>query len=79
MIKFVLMVNKMGQTRVSSYYDWMPIPERVALEAEVVRRCFSRSELQCSFFEFRGYKIIYRRVSTLAMSGKAWCVSVSLR
>lgn len=62
MIKFVLMVNKMGQTRVSSYYDWMPIPERVALEAEVVRRCFSRSELQCSFFEFRGYKIIYRRV-----------------
>lgn len=62
MIKFVLMVNKMGQTRVSSYYDWMPIPERVALEAEVVRRCFSRSELECSFFEFRGYKIIYRRV-----------------
>lgn len=71
MIKFVLMVNKMGQTRVSSYYDWMPIPERVALEAEVVRRCFSRSELQCSFFEFRGYKIIYRRVSkTLLCSGK---------
>lgn len=66
MIKFVLMVNKMGQTRVSSYYEWMPIPERVALEAEVVRRCFSRSELQCSFFEFRGYKIIYRRV-------RAWC------
>lgn len=66
MIKFVLMVNKMGQTRVSSYYDWMPIPERVALEAEVVRRCFSRSELQCSFFEFRGYKIIYRRVSRVS-------------
>eukprot|EP00752_Nemacystus_decipiens_P007061 g6328.t1 len=65
MIKFVLMVNKMGQTRVSSYYDWMPIPERVALEAEVVRRCFSRSELQCSFFEFRGYKIIYRRYASL--------------
>ncbi|CAM9163664.1 unnamed protein product [Sphacelaria rigidula] len=65
MIKFVLMVNKMGQTRVSSYYEWMPIPERVALEAEVVRRCFSRSELQCSFFEFRGYKIIYRRYASL--------------
>ncbi|CAM9115853.1 unnamed protein product [Discosporangium mesarthrocarpum] len=65
MIKFVLMVNKMGQTRVSSYYEWMPIPERVALEAEVVRRCFARSELQCSFFEFRGYKIIYRRYASL--------------
>eukprot|EP00953_Heterococcus_sp_UTEX-ZZ885_P012906 7376-Heterococcus_DN1.PRE.9 len=55
----------MGQTRVSSYYKWLPIPERVALEAEVVRRCFSRSELQCSFFEFRGYKIIYRRYASL--------------
>ncbi|CAM9143623.1 unnamed protein product [Phaeothamnion confervicola] len=65
MIKFVLMVNKMGQTRISSYYEWMPIPERVALEAEVVRRCFARSELQCSFFEFRGYKIIYRRYASL--------------
>lgn len=58
----------MGQTRVSSYYDWMPIQERVALEAEVVRRCFARSELQCSFFEFRGYKIIYRRVSNMVLT-----------
>ncbi|CAM9116728.1 unnamed protein product [Chrysoparadoxa australica] len=64
-LSFVLMVNKMGQTRVSSYYEWLPIFERVALEAEVVRRCFARSELQCSFFEFRGYKIIYRRYASL--------------
>jgi hypothetical protein len=35
MIKFVLMVNKQGQTRLASYYDWMPYQERVALEAEV--------------------------------------------
>jgi hypothetical protein len=32
MIKFVLMVNKQGQTRLSTYYEWMNIPERVALE-----------------------------------------------
>ncbi len=36
--------------------------ERVALEAEVVRRCFSRNETECSFFEYRGLQIIYRRV-----------------
>lgn len=35
MIKFVLMVNKQGQTRLASYFQWYPIQERVALEAEV--------------------------------------------
>ena len=35
MIKFVLMVNKQGQTRLSTYYEWLSIAERVALEAEI--------------------------------------------
>lgn len=35
MIKFVLMVNKQGQTRLASYYEWYPMQERTALEAEV--------------------------------------------
>lgn len=35
MIKFVLMVNKQGQTRLASYYEWFPTQERTALEAEV--------------------------------------------
>ena len=38
MIKFVLMVNKQGQTRLASYFHWYPIHERVALEAEIIRR-----------------------------------------
>jgi len=29
------MVNKQGQTRLASYYEWFPIQERVTLEAEV--------------------------------------------
>lgn len=65
MIKFILFVNKQGQTRLSSYYTWMTIPERVALEAEIIRKCLSRSELQCSFTEHRGYKVIYRRYASL--------------
>lgn len=65
MIKFILMVNKHGQTRLASYYEWFPIQERVALEAEIIRRCLSRTEYQCSFFEYRGYKIIYRRYASL--------------
>ena len=45
MIKFVLMVNKQGQTRLASYFEWFPIQERVALEAEVRRLFVGRSKL----------------------------------
>mmetsp|Transcript_18165 Transcript_18165/g.22235 ORF Transcript_18165/g.22235 Transcript_18165/m.22235 type:complete len:162 (-) Transcript_18165:4-489(-) len=65
MISFILMVNKQGQTRLSSYYEWLPMDERVALESEIIRKCLSRSELQCSFLEYRGYKVIYRRYASL--------------
>ena len=64
-IRFILMVNKQGQTRLSTYYEWLPMPERVALEAEIIRKCLSRSEFQCSFVEYRGYKVIYRRYASL--------------
>ena len=39
--------------------------ERTALESEIIRKCLSRSELQCSFIEYRGYKVIYRRYASL--------------
>mmetsp|Transcript_20921 Transcript_20921/g.34567 ORF Transcript_20921/g.34567 Transcript_20921/m.34567 type:complete len:162 (+) Transcript_20921:88-573(+) len=65
MISFLLMVNKQGQTRLSSYYEWISMEERVALESEIIRKCLSRSELQCSFLEYRGYKVIYRRYASL--------------
>merc|ERR1711865_359551 len=48
MIKFILMVNKQGQTRLSQYYEYL-----------------SRNELQCSFAEYRNYKVIYRRYASL--------------
>jgi len=65
MIKFILMVNKQGQTRLASYYEWFSIQEQTALEAEIIRRCLCRSEFQCSFIEYRGYKVIYRRYASL--------------
>jgi AP-4 complex subunit sigma-1 len=64
-IKFVLMVNKQGQTRLASYFEWMPIAEKTALEAEIIRRCLYRTEFQCSFIEYRGYKVVYRRYASL--------------
>ena len=64
-IKFLLMVNKQGQTRLANYYEWMPIDERNAMEAEIIRKCLSRTENQCSFMEYRGMKVIYRRYASL--------------
>ena len=45
-IKFVLMVNKQGQTRLAQYYETHKMDERCALEAEVIRKCLSRTETQ---------------------------------
>ena len=44
MIKFILMVNKQGQTRLANYYDWLSIDERSTLESEIIRKCLSRTE-----------------------------------
>lgn len=46
-VKFVLLVNKQGQTRLAKYTDQsMTVEERRALEGEIVRRCLARAEKQ---------------------------------
>mmetsp|Transcript_61644 Transcript_61644/g.70694 ORF Transcript_61644/g.70694 Transcript_61644/m.70694 type:complete len:144 (-) Transcript_61644:2447-2878(-) len=65
MIHFVLMVNKQGQTRLAQYYKQTTVKERIQLEGELIRKCLSRTELQCSFWEYRDYRIIYRRYASL--------------
>eukprot|EP00927_Polykrikos_kofoidii_P075315 TRINITY_DN71450_c0_g1_i1.p1 TRINITY_DN71450_c0_g1~~TRINITY_DN71450_c0_g1_i1.p1 ORF type:complete len:147 (-),score=33.94 TRINITY_DN71450_c0_g1_i1:77-517(-) len=64
-IKFILMVNKQGQTRLAQYYDFLTVRERVTLEGELIRKCLSRSEGQCSFVEYREYRVVYRRYASL--------------
>ena len=44
MLKFVLLVNKQGQTRLSQYYEYVPVEERVTTEADIVRKCLARNE-----------------------------------
>ncbi|KAJ8617277.1 hypothetical protein MRB53_013463 [Persea americana] len=36
-----------------------------ALEGEIVRKCLTRTENQCSFVEHRNYKVVYRRYASL--------------
>ena len=65
MIKFILMVNKVGQTRLAQYYDFLSVQERTLLESEIVRKCLSRTEMQCSFMEYRNYQVVYLRYASL--------------
>ena len=65
MIKFIFMVNKQGQTRLAQYYEFLTVKARISLEGELIRKCLSRQEGQCSFLEYRQYKIIYRRYASL--------------
>ncbi|CAI5697213.1 unnamed protein product [Oreochromis niloticus] len=65
MIKFVLMVNRQGQTRLSRYYHSVELSRRAALEADVVRYCLSRKKDQCSFVEYKDFKVVYRQYAAL--------------
>ena len=49
-IRFVLLVNKQGQTRLAQYYEYLTIEERRALEGEIVRKCLARPDNQVSGF-----------------------------
>lgn len=48
-IRFVLLVNKQGQTRLAQYYEYLTLEERRALEGEIVRKCLARTEQQVLF------------------------------
>jgi len=67
MIKFVVLVNKQGQTRLARYYEERDNSgeDRTVQEADIVRKCLMRGEQQCSFFEYKEYKIAYRRYASL--------------
>uniref|UniRef100_A0A667Y8B4 AP complex subunit sigma n=1 Tax=Myripristis murdjan TaxID=586833 RepID=A0A667Y8B4_9TELE len=62
MIKFVLMVNRQGQTRLSRYYEPVELSRRAALESELVRVCLSRSKDQVCLPDFR---LVYRQYAAL--------------
>uniref|UniRef100_A0AAR2LZE2 AP complex subunit sigma n=1 Tax=Pygocentrus nattereri TaxID=42514 RepID=A0AAR2LZE2_PYGNA len=65
MIKFLLMVNKQGQTRLSKYYEHVDIGKRAVLEADVVKGCLFRKKEECSFVEYKDYKLVYRQYAAL--------------
>lgn len=64
MIKFFLMVNKQGQTRLSRYYEHVEINKRTMLEAEIIKNCLSRSKDQVSFVLFPLAILLYQHLTS---------------
>ena len=63
MIKFILLQNRQGKTRLSKWYE--TVTEKNRLEAEIHRIVGRRDAKFTNFVEYRHYKIIYRRYAGL--------------
>jgi AP-2 complex subunit sigma-1 len=66
MIRFFVLMNKQGKTRLSKWY--LPPPsdsERVKMESEIHRLIVLRERKHTNFVEFENFKIVYRRYAGL--------------
>ncbi|CAK5284705.1 unnamed protein product [Mycena citricolor] len=72
MIRFILVQNRQGKTRLSKWYGMYEDEEKVRLRGDVHRLVSGRDHrYQSNFAEFRNHKIVYRRYA-----GLFFCVCV---
>lgn len=73
-IRFFLLQNRQGKTRLSKWYVPPPIPqngsgtgetEKLRIESEVHRLVTARDKKYTNFIEYNNYKLIYRRYAGL--------------
>ena len=66
MIRFFLLQNKQGKTRLSKWYISPPEDsERIKTEADINRVIVSRDKKFTNFVEYQNFKIVYRRYAGL--------------
>mmetsp|Transcript_33466 Transcript_33466/g.73218 ORF Transcript_33466/g.73218 Transcript_33466/m.73218 type:complete len:143 (-) Transcript_33466:78-506(-) len=61
MIRFILLQNRQGKTRLSKWYVPFNTSEKFKIESEIHRAVVGRDPRNTNFLEYRQYKIIYRR------------------
>ena len=66
MIRFILVQNRQGKTRLAKWYIQLSQEEKQKLSMDVHKIVGIRdSKNQSNFAEFRNYKIVYRRYAGL--------------
>ncbi len=65
MIRFILLQNRQGKTRLAKYYVPLEEDEKHQLETEVHRVVVNRDPKHTSFVEFKNHKLVYRRYAGL--------------
>ncbi|CAM5999830.1 unnamed protein product, partial [Sphagnum balticum] len=73
-IRFILLQNRQGKTRLAKYYIPLEDSEKHKLEFEVHRLVVNRDPKFTNFVEFRTHKVIYRRYAGLFFS---MCVDIT--
>lgn len=74
MIRFILLQNRQGKTRLAKYYVPLEDSEKHKVEYEVHRLVVNRDPKYTNFVEFRTHKVIYRRYAGLFFS---LCVDIT--
>mmetsp|Transcript_23115 Transcript_23115/g.33861 ORF Transcript_23115/g.33861 Transcript_23115/m.33861 type:complete len:144 (+) Transcript_23115:56-487(+) len=66
MIRFFLLQNRQGKTRLTKWYLTPPDEaDRIKMEAEIHRAIVARDKKHTNFVEYENFKIIYRRYAGL--------------
>ncbi|GMI82488.1 hypothetical protein HRI_001918200 [Hibiscus trionum] len=73
-IRFILLQNRQGKTRLAKYYVPLEDSEKHKVEYEVHRLVVNRDPKFTNFVEFRTHKVIYRRYAGLFFS---LCVDIT--
>merc|ERR1739848_264385 len=68
MIRFILLQNRQGRTRLAKYYVPFTDAEKHKIEHDVHRIVASRDQKFTNFVEYQGNKIVYRRYAGLYFS-----------
>lgn len=74
MIRFILLQNRQGKTRLSKWYVPFNAGEKNKIESDIHRAVVSRDPRFTNFLEYRNYKIIYRRYAGLYFT---FCVDIN--
>uniref|UniRef100_A0A0K6S9I7 AP complex subunit sigma n=1 Tax=Chromera velia CCMP2878 TaxID=1169474 RepID=A0A0K6S9I7_9ALVE len=74
MIRFILLQNRQGKTRLSKWYVPFRAAEKAKIEAEIHRAVVSRERKWANFLEYRNYKLVYKWYASLCF---ICCVDVT--